>query len=263
MKRKVLVLVATVIGLLVTGTALDVAQLERWAARELIPELQLAAGIALGRLYADLKTIDELEQLAVDGTTPGLRRAAQVALEILYIEAEESEEELIAQAETGASPELRAAVIPALVTVLAAREVEELRTLAIEGASHEIRLAAARAYYFKRRAELALDLEALQAQATRNESRELEIAAGELWGGYYLFHPRFIKTQQELGQLANVAESEGLRVAAGKALTAMLIQGDITADELRLVLVANTGVKSPAFLNAYIQALAARWVPPG
>jgi hypothetical protein len=262
-RRKLLVAAISVLSLCATAFGVEVAQLERWAAHEVVPELQLAAGVALGLRYADVKTVEAMEALAVDGRTPGLRRAAQVALEVLYVRAGKSEADLIALTETGATPELRAAVVPALMTLLARKPTAEVRGLAVEGATSELRLAAAQAYYFRRKGAFVLDLDGLQAQAGQNDSKELEIAAGELLGGFYLFHPRLRKTQGELAQLADGAPSDGLRVAAGVALAASLIQSDVTAAGLVRILVASTGVKSQAYLEAHIQALAVRWAAPG
>ena len=117
MNRRIMVgLVAvSLVGLVVFSVmGTSVAELERLATRELVPEIQLAAGIALGRHYAEVKTLAEMEALAVEGATPGLRLAAQIALEHLFVAAEKTMGELIAIAETGATVELRRAALPAL-----------------------------------------------------------------------------------------------------------------------------------------------------
>ena len=55
------------------GLAVDVNYI---VSRELIDEINLAAGLALVGEYT-LKTVEELEDLAANGLTPGIRLAAE------------------------------------------------------------------------------------------------------------------------------------------------------------------------------------------
>ncbi len=252
--RTLVVLSGVVLLFSLIAGAYTVAQLEDIASNELIPEISTAAGMALASSYAQSKTVAELEDLAVNGRTIGLRTAASKALEILY--RDKTEDELMAIA-GGDQPEMiRAAAVNPLVTYLIAKKADALKAMAADAdTTHEVRLAAARAYYFITRGKLkAADLE---KQAVTNDSAELAYAAGEVLAGFYLsFNP---KTQAELEDLAQNGKTAGLRIAGAIALSSKLIESDLTAQDLEKVLVAGHGVKSAEYLYAYEVALANRY----
>jgi hypothetical protein len=121
-----------------------------------------------------------------------------------------------------AAPMIRAAAIePAMIYLISVTSEAEdfsltdyLKDIAINGETHEMKLAAAKAYYFMMRG--SLKAEDLEVQAVTNDSDELAYAAGEILSGFYLsFNP---KTQAELEELAINGESAGMRVAGSIAL---------------------------------------------
>lgn len=256
----VLISIVTVFSL-VGAAAYTTAQLESIASNELVPEISAAAGVALASSYATTMTESQLEALAVDGSTIGLRVAAGDALSILY--RSKTEDQLMAILTGNANPMIQdAAIAPALqylITTTSSKKdfslPDYLKGLATTGKTHAMRLAAAEAYYFVERASLtASDLE---AQATKSDSAELEYAAGETLAGFYLsFDP---KTQAQLEDLAINGQTEGMRIAGGHALASLLIQSDLTAQELETTLVSLMGTKTAAYRNAYAQALAERF----
>jgi len=237
------------------------ANLESIASNELVPEISAAAGMALADSYAATMTEAELEALAVDGRTIGLRTAASGALAILY--RDKTEDEIMAILKGDADPMIRAAAIePAQVYLVSVTSDDEdfkltdyLKDIAINGETHEMRLAAAKAYYFMSRKSLkAADLE---EQAVTNDSDELAYAAGETLSGFYLsFNP---KTQAELEDLAINGSSEGLRVAGEIALSSLLIKSDLTALDFETTLLSIAGTKSAEYRGAYKIALANRY----
>jgi hypothetical protein len=241
--------------------AYTVADLETIASNEIIPEISAAAGIALAGSYADTKTEADLEDLAVNGRTIGLRTAASEALAIQY--RTKTEDEIMAILTGTADPMIRAAAIePALIYLVSKTSDAEdfsltgyLKDLAVNGETHEMRLAAAKAYYFMMRK--SLKAEDLEAQAVTNDSDELAYAAGETLSGFYLsFNP---KTQAELEELAINGESEGMRVAGSIALATLLIDSDKTAQDFETTLLSIAETKSAEYRNAYKVALAVRY----
>jgi len=247
------------IGLVAVSAMGSVADLERMATREFVPEIQLAAGIALGRHYATVKTLAEMEALATDArATPGMRMAAQVALETLFLTAGLTDEQLIAIAETGATPELRMAVLPALSLILARRTAAVLEAMAIDGVSREIRLAAARAYYFVTKGAVVRAIDKLAAEAKESPSIELSIAAGEVLGGFFIFHPAWLKREGELRTMVREEETVGMRVAAGVALRRILIDSELTARRFMNRLLALMATETWEYRYAYLWALAIR-----
>lgn len=252
--------VATCVMALFSLTA--VANLQTIATNELIPEISTAAGLALAGSYAETKTEAQLEDLAVNGRTIGLRTAGSAALTILYFD--KTGEELMAILVSDADAMIRAAAIDPvqmhLITLTGDDEFvlkDYLKDLAETGETAEMRLAAARAYFFVIRKTLPGNLDELQADA--NGDDEFAIAAGEMLGGYYLFHPALRQTEAELIDQARNAETAGLRVAAGRALVSLLIQSDATADTLNVKLLDIAATGSAEFRAAYMAALAHRF----
>lgn len=243
-------------------SVMAVANLERIATHEVIPEISAAAGLALGRAWAEAKTEAQLEDLVVTGRTIGLRVAASAALSILYFD--KTGEELMAILAGDAHPMIRAAAIaPAQMHLVrlrgrtAAVRRAELEGLARTGATPELRLAAARAFYIVILATIPARLDALRAEA--DGDTELAIAAGEVLGGFYLFHPALRKTKPEIVAQAIGAGSAGLRAAGAAALTALLIQSDETIASLQRTMVAIAFTGSVEYRNAYKAALAQRF----
>jgi hypothetical protein len=258
---RALVVVVSAVALLSVLSLGAVANLEDIVSNELIPEISAAAGMALASSYASTMTEAALEDLAANGRTIGLRTAASGALSIQY--RAKTEDEIMAILKGTADEMIRAAAIgPAQVYLVSVTSDDEdfsltdyLKDLAINGETHEMRLAAAKAYYFmKRRALKAADLE---EQAVTNDSDELAYAAGEVLSGFYLsFNP---KTQAELEDLAINGSSEGLRVAGEIALASLLIKSDLTALDFETTLLSIAGTKSAEYRGAYKIALANRY----
>ena len=255
---RALVVVACVVALF---SMVAVANLETIVSDELIPEISAAAGIALAGSYAETMTEADLEALVVSGRTIGLRTAASEALAIQY--RAKTEEEIMAILKGTADPMVRAAAIePALIYLISVTSDAEdfvltdyLKDLAINAETHEMKLAAAKAYYFMMRGSLkAADLE---VQTVTNDSDELVYAAGEVLSGFYLsFNP---KTQAELEELAINGESAGMRVAGSIALATLLIDSDLTVLDLETTLLSIAGTKSAEYRDAYKVALAVRY----
>ncbi|MBC7099440.1 hypothetical protein H5T52_10065, partial [Candidatus Bipolaricaulota bacterium] len=65
--------------------AMSATRLEEIATKDVIPEVRLAAGLALVDYYAANKTEAELKELATGGATEAIRRAATLALSRLWI----------------------------------------------------------------------------------------------------------------------------------------------------------------------------------
>lgn len=259
--RALVVVMSAVALLSVLALGYTVADLKDIASNELIPEISAAAGMALANSYATTMTEADLEALAVDGRTIGLRTAASEALAIQY--RDKTEDEIMAILKGTADPMIRAAAVePALVYLVSVTSDAEdfkltdyLKDIAINGETHEMRLAAAKAYYFMLRRSLkAADLE---EQAVTNDSDELAYAAGEVLSGFYLsFNP---KTQADLEDLAMNGSSEGLRVAGEIALSTLLIKSDMTALDFETTLLSLAGTKSAEYRGAYKIALANRY----
>ncbi len=259
--RTLVILAGAVALFSLVGAAYTVTQLEAIATNELVPEISAAAGMALASSYAQTMTAAQLEDLAVNGRTIGLRTAASLALSTLY--RSKTEDELTAILTGDADPMIRAAAINPIQKYLVTKKSDEkgfvlsdyLKGLATTGSTHEMRLAAAEAYYLVIRGTLkAADLE---KQAATSDSAELEFVAGETLAGFYLsFNP---KTQAQLEDLALNGASEGLRVAGGVALATKLIDSSLTVQEVEDALLAGFGAKSQEYLDAYKVALAARF----
>ncbi len=260
--RALVVLISVVAVFSFAGmAAYTTAQLEALASNEFVPEISAAAGMALAATYATTMTEAHLEALAVNGRTIGLRTAASDALSIIY--RNKTKDELMAILTGTDDPMIRAAAIsPALeylITTTSDKKdfslTDYLKGLATTGKTHEMRLAAAEAYYFVQRSTLkASDLE---AQAAKNDSAELAYAAGEALAGFYLsFDP---KTQSQLEDLALNGTSKGMRVAGGVALASLLIKSDKTAQDFETTLLSIMGTKTAAYRDAYETALAERF----
>jgi hypothetical protein len=187
---------------------------------ELIEEISKAAGLALVNQYVTdfADKLDELEELAAIGRTPGIRLAADRALFILR--ARELE--------------------------LYGMENDALLALAEAGDQD-----AADMWFFKNKADYKRPefLEEYIATATVDT---LEIAAGKFLGGFY--HPdSFLgaKTEAELVELATNGESLGLRIAAATALSNVWISGQpLTIDQTRAEILGVTLVH-PELALAY------------
>ena len=83
-------------------------------------------------------------------------------------------------------------------------------------------------------------------------------AAAEPLAGFYLFFPP-LKTQVELEDLAIDGATEGLRTAGGIALSTVLVNSDLTAQEIQTTLLSIFGTKTPEYRGAYKVALAVRY----
>ena len=176
-------------------------------ANELIEEISNAAGLALVGDYT-LMAVEELEELAATGRTPGIRLAADRALFIL----------------TGRELELYGMEDDALIALA-------------EGGDQD----AANMWWFKNRASYKRP-EGVEEYIADATVETLEIAAGKHLGGFYVpGSPLGAKTEDELVELAMNGESLGLRVAAATALTAIWIDAmPLTIDETRTEILSVT-----------------------
>jgi hypothetical protein len=164
------------------GLAID---LNNIVENEFIEEISKAAGLALVSEYT-LKTAEELEGLAANGRTSGIRLAADRALFIL----------------SGREMELF--------------EMEDDALLALAEAGDQD---AADMWFFHNRADFKRP-NLVEEYLLTVEADTLAIAAGKLLGGFYVpASPLGAKTEDELVELAKNGESLGLRVAAATALT--------------------------------------------
>jgi hypothetical protein len=208
---------ATCVVVLVSLIGLAAVDLASIVENELIPEISKAAGLALVGDYT-LKTVEELEELAATGRTPGIRLAADRALFIL----------------NGREMELY--------------EMDDDALLALAEAGDQD---AADMWFFHNRASYKRPelLEEYIADAT---VETLERAAGKLLGGFYVpGSPIGAKTEDELVELAKNGESLGLRVAAATALTAIWIMDQpLTIDQTRKEILAVTLI-DPELALAY------------
>jgi hypothetical protein len=188
---------AVVLVSLIGFAAVDVASIVE---NELIEEISKAAGLALVGDYT-LKTLEELEELAATGRTPGVRLAADRALFVLN----EKQMELFAM------------------------DDDALLALAEAGDQD-----AADMWFFHNRSDFTRP-ELVEEYIATAEVETLEIAAGKLLGGFYIpSSPIGAKTEDELVELAKNGESLGLRVAAATALTAIWIMDQpLTIDQIR------------------------------
>jgi hypothetical protein len=191
---------ATCVVALVSLIGFAAVNVQSIVANELIEEISKAAGIALVGDYT-LKTVEELEELAATGRTPGIRLAADRALFILN----ERQMELLGM------------------------DDDALLALAEAGDQD-----AADMWFFHNRSDFKRP-ELVEEYIATAEVETLEIAAGKLLGGFYLpGSPLGAKTEDELVELAKNGESLGLRVAAATALTAIWIMDQpLTIDQAR------------------------------
>ena len=196
------------------GFAVDVNYI---VANELIEEISKAAGLALVADYT-LKTVEELEELAETGRTPGIRLAADRALFIL----------------NGREMELYEMEDDALIELAEAGDQD-----------------AADMWFFKNRASYKRP-ELVEEYLLTVEADTLAIAAGKVLGGFYVpGSPLGAKTEDELVELATNGESLGLRVAAATALTALWISDQpLTIDQTRKEILSITLVH-PELALAY------------
>ncbi len=188
------------------GLAVDVNDVIK---NELIDEISLAAGMALVGEYT-LKTVEELENLAANGLTPGIRYAAERALFIV----------------TGRELELYEMDDDALLELAKAGDQD-----------------AADMWYFKNRAQFKKP-SLVEEYLLTVEADTLAIAAGTALGGFYVpGSPLGAKTEDELLELVKNGESLGLRVAAATALTAFWITTQpLTITEVSVEILAVTQV---------------------
>ncbi len=176
-------------------------------ANELIDEINLAAGLNLVDEYIANYTVEELEDLAVKGLTPGIKLAADRALFKLN---------------GGLEPFI-------------AMEDEDLLAKAIDGD-----MDAAEAYVFNTRVGLTKPQAVLDAIATA-ESVALEYAYGKVLGGFYgPGSPVGEKTEAELLELV-ASGSYGERIAAATALTTYwILNSDLDHVDVEREILAHT-----------------------
>lgn len=220
-------IVLATLALSVTGHSHSVGMLKTIVDTEVIREISMAAGLALADSYAESRPVEELEALAEEGRTPGIRLAARTALDSL-------------------SDPLQALVV---------LTEDELMSLAVSAETSLERLNASRAYYVKIRG--ALTAERLESDATESESVELSLAAGETLAGFYLsFQPR---SEAELIDQTLHGATAGLRVAASLALSSHLIRTSTLTEEEIMAAIAEHTMWHTELAEAYMHLLAHRF----
>ena len=240
---------------------MSAARLEEIATKDVIPEIQMAAGLALVDYYTANKTEAELEELATGGATEAIRTAATLALSRVWIGKDMEYRDLIELVNDPGQPAaLRAAAVDALLEFLIGKDDSTLETIYTLGRTAEMRYAGAKAYFFKNRSKFKLaDLEAICLDEANPDGYRK--AAAELLAGNYLFPPTTAKSQGELEDQALNGENEYLRYAASQALFTLVVQSDLS--EVDLLKKVTSFYLNEAFTeeykDAYIRALAARW----
>jgi len=252
-----------------------VAELEGIASNELVPDISAAAGAALAVDYAG-KTEAYLTDLAANGRTIGLRTAGSNALSSIYVKpvlevfsmtlavvqapSVQALEDKMTAIANGTAPEMvRASAIEALKEIYigevnkAMRTTASLKTLAADMTkTHELRLAAAKAYYFMSKGAVkVVSIPVLENTAATYASDELAYAAGELLGALYVgFFP---KTQAEYEALAISGANLVLRVAGQVGLKLFLYDKPVVTLETKILDLLNI---YPEYRQAYRDALA-------
>jgi len=252
-----------------------VAELEGIAANELVPDISAAAGAALAVDYTG-KTEAALIDLAANGRTIGLRTAGSNALSSIYVKpvlaifsktlalidkpaVQALDDKMTAIANGTGSEMVRASAIEALRQIyigevdLKMKTVADLKTLASDATkTHELRLAAAKAYYFRSKGTVSVvSIAVLENTAAVYASEELAYAAGELLGSLYVgFFP---KTQPEYEALAQTGANLVLRVAGQVGLKPFLYGISATTLETKILDLLNI---FPEYRRAYQDALA-------
>lgn len=178
-------------------------------ANELIPEISKAAGLNLVDDYIGTYTVEELIDLAANGSTPGIKLAADRALFAI-----------------------NGGLIP-LVTL----DEDTLYAMAASGDQD-----AADAYVFNKKGDYK-KVAVTEAAIIAAEVETIEIALGTLLGGLYgPGSPVGQKAKNELLILV-VGDTLGLRVAAATALTTYwIVESALTDVQAERAIRANTGV---------------------
>lgn len=235
-----------------------IADFERMAARDLIPEIRLAAGYALVNHYAATKSEADLIALAKTGASEAVRLAASLALSQKWLDAGKKRDELMKIATEEASAEVRAAAVPALMTAIVTDKADALLELAKTGATEELQYAAAKAYFQKTRAtfnrqkleSICLD-ESLPAAYRK--------AAAELLAGHYLFPEKTALSRAELEKQALENANKYLRYAAAVALVNYLAEESADALYKKVVALFLAPGVSEEYRWAYARALGLKW----
>lgn len=234
------------------------ADFERMAAKDVIPEIRLATAYAIVNSYAATKSEAELLQLAENGSTEALRLAVPLALSQKLLGAGKTRDELISMVTGGATPEARAAAVPALMELLVTDKADALLRLAKTGATEELQYAAGKAYLQKIRSQLNRSkLEAICKDASLPAGYRR--AAAEVLAGYYLFPAQTALSRVQLEELALTDANPYIRYAAAYALVNFLV--DETADALykKVVSLFMAPDVSAEYRWAYARALGIKW----
>lgn len=242
--------------------AITAARLEEIAANDVIPEIRMAAGLALVDYYATTKTAAELEDLVLNGASEAIKEAATLALARVWVGAGKTYPELLDLVNDPDQPAaLRKAAVPALMEYLIGKKDSTLETLYTLGRTFEARYAAAKAYFHKNRGayKTAADVEPICLDDSKSDG--FRMAAAELLAGLYLFPPATAKTQAELEDLTLNSDNEYIRYAASLALATVLTKSDISTTDLLKVVTSFylNDAYTEEYKDAYVQALANRW----
>lgn len=253
--------VGCLLALLVTVPVLagySVADLERIAAKDVVPEIRMAAGYALVGYYEATKTEAELLVLIEKGESEAIRMAAGLALGKLWIGAGKTKVFLMNEITENGSALVRGAAVPALLDFLIANNATSLEFLYTKGASDELQYAAAKAYFQKQRANFdRAKLEAICKDDTA--SAGYRKAAAEFLAGHYLFPPTTALSRAELEKQALEGENEYLRYAAAYALVNLLVSDSATDLHKKVASFFLDPKLSAEYKWAYAWTLGAKW----
>ncbi|MBC7317746.1 hypothetical protein H5T57_00605 [Candidatus Bipolaricaulota bacterium] len=256
--KKAGLLAAVVLLAVPVWAGLTVADLERMATKDIVPEIRLAAGYALVTHYAATKDESELRTLAETGATEAVRLAASLALSQKLLAAKKTREELMALITEGATPEVRAAAVPALMEVLIGDEADALLNLATTAATEELQYAAGKAYLQKIRAKLdRAQLESICADESLPAGYRK--AAAEVLAGYYLFPAQTALSRQQLEEQALTNSNQYLRYAAAFALVNFLVEDSTDVLYKKVVALFLAPGVSAEYRWAYARALGIKW----
>ncbi|MCS7240198.1 MAG: hypothetical protein NZ651_03015 [Candidatus Bipolaricaulota bacterium] len=256
--KKLLVLPMIGLFVLPVWAGFTLADFERMATKDIIPGIRLAAGYALVNHYVVTKSEAELLKLAETGATEAIRTVASLALSQKWVGAGKTKEELLALVTENPVPEIRAAVVPALMEVLIGEKNDALLEMAKTGATEELQYAAGKVYLQKIRAQLnRAKLEAICNDETLPAGYRK--AAAEVLAGYYLFPTQTALSRAQLEEQALKNANPYLRYAAAYALVNILAEESTDTLYRKVVSLFMAPGVSAEYQWAFARALGIKW----
>lgn len=257
MKKAVGLLLATML-MVPALAAYTVADLERIALKDVVPEIRMAAGYALVGHYEATKTEAALLVLIEKGGSEAIRMAAGLALGKLWIGAGKTRVFLMDEITKNDSALVRGAAVPALLDYLIAEKADALEELAKTAETEELQYAVAKIYFQNNRRNF--DKAKLEAICKDDAaSPGYRKAAAEFLAGFYLFPAMTALSRADLEKQSLEDTNKYLRYAAAYALVNLLV-ADSTTDLHKKVTSFYLDPKpSEEYKWAYAWALGAKW----